>query len=65
MKPPKQRATTSPPGGFKAVAAGTFLYVATLDIVREEFFPGGSNRGRRLIWAILGAGIMALVAIWM
>ena len=50
---------------FKAVAAGTFLYVATLDIVREEFFPGGSNRGRRLIWAILGAGIMALVAIWM
>ena len=50
---------------FKAVAAGTFLYVATLDIVREEFFPGGSNRGRRLLWAILGAGIMALVAIWM
>ena len=50
---------------FKAVAAGTFLYIATLDIVREEFFPGGSNRGRRLIWALLGAGLMALVAIWM
>ncbi len=50
---------------FKAVAAGTFLYIATLDIVREEFFPGGSNRGRRLIWATLGAGLMALVAIWM
>ncbi len=50
---------------FKAVGAGTFLYVATLDIVREEFFPGGTNRGRRLIWAIVGAGIMALVAIWM
>lgn len=49
---------------FKAVAAGTFLYVATLDIVREEFFPGGTNRGRRLVWALVGAGIMALVAIW-
>ena len=50
---------------FKAVAAGTFLYIATLDIVREEFFPGGTNRGRRLVWTILGAGLMALVAIWM
>ncbi len=50
---------------FKAIAAGTFLYIATLDIVREEFFPGGTNRGRRLIWAFLGAGLMALVAIWM
>ena len=50
---------------FKAVAAGTFLYIATLDIVREEFFPSGMNRGRRLVWAMLGAGLMALVAIWM
>ena len=50
---------------FKAVAAGTFLYIATLDIVREEFFPGGSNRGSRLIWALVGAGLMAIVAIWM
>ncbi len=49
---------------FKAVAAGTFLYIATLDIVREEFFPGGTNRGRRLLWATAGAGLMALVAIW-
>ena len=50
---------------FKAIAAGTFLYIATLDIVREEFFPGGTNRGRRLVWAFLGAGLMALVALWM
>lgn len=50
---------------FKAIAAGTFLYIATLDIVREEFFPGGSNRGRRLACACLGAGVMAVVAIWM
>lgn len=50
---------------FKAIAAGTFIYIATLDIVREEFFPGGSNRLRRLAAAFLGAGIMALVAIWM
>ncbi|MEE2681429.1 MAG: ZIP family metal transporter [Planctomycetota bacterium] len=50
---------------FKAVAAGTFLYIATLDIVREEFFPGGTNRGRRLAWAFIGVALMALVAIWM
>ena len=50
---------------FKAVAAGTFLYIATLDVVREEFFPGGSNRGSRLVWALIGAGLMALVAIKM
>ena len=49
---------------FKAIAAGTFLYIATLDIVREEFFPGGTERGRRLLMALLGAGIMALVAVW-
>lgn len=49
---------------FKAVAAGTFLYIATLDIVREEFFPGGTDRAQRLGFALLGAGIMALVAIW-
>ncbi|MEC8319997.1 MAG: ZIP family metal transporter [Planctomycetota bacterium] len=50
---------------FKAVAAGTFLYIATLDVVREEFFPGGSDRASRLSFAMLGAGVMALVAIWM
>ena len=50
---------------FKAIAAGTFLYIATLDIVREEFFPGGTNRLQRLFAALVGAGIMALVAIWM
>ncbi len=50
---------------FKAVAAGTFLYIATLDIVREEFFPGGTRRGRRLLAAFIGAGIMAIVALWM
>lgn len=50
---------------FKAIAAGTFLYIATLDIVREEFFPGGSRRFIRLAAATAGAGIMALVAIWM
>ena len=50
---------------FKAIAAGTFLYIATLDIVREEFFPGGTNRLHRLAAAFVGAGIMAVVAIWM
>ena len=56
--------STAAEAWFKAVAAGTFLYIATLDIVREEFFPGGTNRGQRLLWALVGAGLMALVAIW-
>ncbi len=50
---------------FKAIAAGTFLYIAALDIVREEFFPVDSDRHGRYACAIVGAGVMALVAIWM
>ncbi|RPG17305.1 MAG: ZIP family metal transporter [Phycisphaera sp. TMED9] len=50
---------------FKAIAAGTFLYIATLDIVREEFFPVETDRHGRYVCAFIGAGVMALVAIWM
>ena len=56
--------STAAEAWFKAVAAGTFLYIATLDVVREEFFPGGTKRTQRLVWAFSGAGLMALVAIW-
>ena len=50
---------------FKAIAAGTFLYIAALDIVREEFFPVETDRHGRYVCAFIGAGVMALVAIWM
>ncbi len=47
---------------FDALAAGTFLYIATLDIIEEEF---ASPRGRRAKFALLclGVGVMALLAL--
>ena len=50
---------------FKAIAAGAFLYIAALDIVREEFFPAETDRHGRFACAFAGAAVMALVAIWM
>jgi len=48
---------------FLSLAAGTFAYVATLDILREEFHePGG--RLVKWLWVVAGAGVMALLALW-
>ena len=48
---------------FLALAAGTFAYVATLDILREEFHaPGG--RFAKWAWVCAGTGVMALLALW-
>jgi zinc transporter 1/2/3 len=48
---------------FDALAAGTFLYVATVDIVHEAF---GKAADRRLKLSLAGAGfaVMAVLAIW-
>jgi zinc transporter 1/2/3 len=50
---------------FKAVAAGTFVYIAVLDVVREEFFPAERDVLGRYVCALLGAGVMATLALWM
>jgi zinc transporter 1/2/3 len=48
---------------FLSLAAGTFAYVATLDILREEFHePGG--RFAKWLWVLAGGGVMALLALW-
>ena len=48
---------------FLSLAAGTFAYVATLDILREEFHePGG--RLVKWVWVVAGAGVMAVLALW-
>lgn len=49
---------------FDAIAAGTFIYIASLDILREEFLP--PRDGRRTKWLFSSAGLilMAVVAIW-
>jgi zinc transporter 1/2/3 len=49
--------------GFDGLAAGTFLYVALLDILQEEF---AKQLHRPLKFALVFAGlaVMAIVAIW-
>jgi zinc transporter ZupT len=48
---------------FLSLAAGTFAYVATLDILREEFHePGG--RLAKWLWVVAGVGVMAVLALW-
>lgn len=49
---------------FDAIAAGTFLYIASLDIIREEFLPPRRDRWTRWVWALIGLTLMAVVAIW-
>jgi len=48
---------------FLALAAGTFAYVATLDILRDELLePGG--RWTKWLCVSAGTGAMGLLAIW-
>jgi solute carrier family 39 (zinc transporter), member 1/2/3 len=48
---------------FDALAAGSFLYVALLDILQDEF-SRQKNRPLKFLLVLAGLGIMALVAIW-
>jgi len=50
-------------GVFDSLAAGTFIYVAVLDVIEEEFsIPG--NEFLKFFSIIVGLGLMALLAIW-
>lgn len=49
---------------FDAIAAGTFLYIASMDIIREEFLPPRHDRRIKWLWAAIGLTLMAIVAIW-
>lgn len=48
---------------FDALAAGTFLYIAAIDVMAEEFVHPG-HRVVKFICCASGFGIMAVVAIW-
>lgn len=48
---------------FVAMAAGTFIYIAALDIISEEFTHGG-DRGAKWLLAVAGLGIAAILALW-
>ena len=46
---------------FDAIAAGTFLYVAVLDIINEEFTEP-SSRWLKFVLLLFGLGLMAILA---
>lgn len=48
---------------FLSLAAGTFVYVATLDILREEL-DESDDRVAKWAFVVLGTGVMALLALW-
>ncbi len=48
---------------FLALAAGTFVYVATLDILRDEFLEPGGRLSKWLCVAA-GAGVMGWLGLW-
>lgn len=49
---------------FKAIASGTFIYVSVVDILVVEFVQSHRRLWPKLGLALLGFGIMAVVAIW-
>ncbi|NCC51927.1 MAG: ZIP family metal transporter [Spartobacteria bacterium] len=49
--------------GFDALAAGSFLYVALLDILQDEF-SRHKNSALKFALVLAGLGVMAVVAIW-
>ncbi len=51
-------------GVFDGLAAGTFVYIASLDIIVEEF--ASPDRRWSKFWLLaMGLGIMAAIAMWM
>ena len=50
-------------GVFDSVAAGTFLYVATLDIISEEF-SGLADRRLKFALLAMGFAFMSMLALW-
>ena len=49
---------------FLALAAGSFLYIAVFDIIRDEFLQPGPRAVKWLL-AATGYGLMGLLALWL
>ncbi len=49
---------------FDSLAAGSFLYISAVDIIKEEFFEP-SQRGFKFVLLCLGLGLMAILALWL
>ena len=63
MKALSGRAEAIFEASFDALAAGSFLYVALLDILQDEF-SRERHRLTKFILVLAGLGVMAVVAIW-
>ena len=50
-------------GAFDALAAGTFIYVAVLDIIEEEL-SGDEDKLAKFALIVIGLGSMGLLAVW-
>jgi zinc transporter 1/2/3 len=50
-------------GVFSALAGGTFLYVAAMEIIDEAFHTGGEY-GQKFSWMMAGFAVMAVLAVW-
>ena len=49
---------------FLALAAGSFVYIAAFDIIRDEFLQPGPRLAKWLL-AAAGYGLMGLLALWL
>ena len=49
---------------FLSLAAGSFIYIAAFDILRDEFLQPGP-RAVKWILTVLGFGLMGLLALWL
>ena len=49
---------------FDSIGAGTFVYIAALDIIKTEF-DSPTDHGAKWLAACLGFGLMALLALWL
>lgn len=50
-------------GVFDALAAGTFIYIAVIDIIESEF-ARPQDAGLKFAMVLLGIAIMAVIALW-
>lgn len=48
---------------LSALAAGTFIYVALMEVVPKEL-EDGSHRGKKMVAMLIGFGLMSLLAVW-
>ena len=49
---------------FLSLAAGSFIYIATFDIIRDEFLQPGP-RGAKWLLAAIGFGLTGVLALWL